>query len=281
MKGSLHTDELMREVTSAKTGLRTARRISHVFIMDVPTHADTLFITDAAINIFPDLDAKRDIIQNAIDLHTQIGLGTPRVGILSAVETVTTKIPQPSMQPRCARWPSAGRSPAGCSMGRSPRRCRNLVGGPGARPPARAIEAQLTVDQFAADRIGLIDDNRAYAGFVAKQAITTTFLVAPTDHGWSVDAGDERLGLFVTQRQALDYVRKESSETDRQRPTQHCPPNSAPAAEAHVLIGLTVKRSESTGSQRGAKTAQALIGMGASNAKLVVVKPGEAGRLRR
>jgi phosphate acetyltransferase len=93
MKGSLHTDELMREVTSAKTGLRTARRISHVFIMDVPTHADTLFITDAAINIFPDLDAKRDIIQNAIDLYTRIGLGTPRVAILSAVETVTTKIP--------------------------------------------------------------------------------------------------------------------------------------------------------------------------------------------
>ena len=93
MKGSLHTDELMREVTSSKTGLRTARRISHVFIMDVPTYAETLFITDAAINIFPDLDAKRDIIQNAIDLFTQVGLGTPRVAILSAVETVTSKIP--------------------------------------------------------------------------------------------------------------------------------------------------------------------------------------------
>jgi phosphate acetyltransferase len=93
MKGSLHTDELMREVASSKTGLRTARRISHVFVMDVPTHADTLFITDAAINIFPDLDAKRDIVQNAIDLFTQIGLGTPRVAILSAVETVTSKIP--------------------------------------------------------------------------------------------------------------------------------------------------------------------------------------------
>jgi phosphate acetyltransferase len=93
MKGSLHTDELMRAVTSGKTGLRTARRISHVFIMDVPTHGDTLFITDAAINIFPDLDAKRDIVQNAIDLFTQVGLGTPRVAILSAVETVTSKIP--------------------------------------------------------------------------------------------------------------------------------------------------------------------------------------------
>jgi phosphate acetyltransferase len=93
MKGSLHTDELMRAVTSGTTGLRTARRISHVFIMDVPNHTDTLFITDAAINIFPDLEAKRDIVQNAIDLFTQIGLGTPRVGILSAVETVTPKIP--------------------------------------------------------------------------------------------------------------------------------------------------------------------------------------------
>ena len=93
MKGSLHTDELMREVTASKTGLRTARRISHVFIMDVPTYPETLFITDAAINIFPDLDDKRDIIQNAIDLFNQVGLGAPRVAILSAVETVTSKIP--------------------------------------------------------------------------------------------------------------------------------------------------------------------------------------------
>jgi phosphate acetyltransferase len=93
MKGSLHTDELMREVTASATGLRTERRISHVFVMDVPGHADTLFITDAAVNIFPDLDAKRDIVQNAIDLWAGIGLGEPRVAILSAVETVTTKIP--------------------------------------------------------------------------------------------------------------------------------------------------------------------------------------------
>jgi phosphate acetyltransferase len=93
MKGSLHTDELMKAVTAAATGLRTERRISHVFVMDVPGHPETLFVTDAAINIFPDLDAKRDIVQNAIDLWTGIGLGTPKVAILSAVETVTTKIP--------------------------------------------------------------------------------------------------------------------------------------------------------------------------------------------
>jgi phosphate acetyltransferase len=94
MKGSLHTDELMRSVTAKATGLRTARRISHVFVMDVPAYADTLFVTDAAINIFPDLESKRDIIQNAIDLYTQAGFGTlPRVAILSAVETVTSQIP--------------------------------------------------------------------------------------------------------------------------------------------------------------------------------------------
>jgi len=93
IKGSLHTDELMRAVTASATGLRTARRISHVFIMDVPTYPETLFIADAAINIAPDLDAKRDIVQNTIDLFVQVGLGTPRVAILSAVETVTTKIP--------------------------------------------------------------------------------------------------------------------------------------------------------------------------------------------
>ena len=93
MKGSLHTDELMRAVTASATGLRTARRISHVFVLDVPHHTETLFITDAAINIFPDLDVKRDIVQNAIDLFTAVGLGKPRVAILSAVETVTSKIP--------------------------------------------------------------------------------------------------------------------------------------------------------------------------------------------
>ena len=94
MKGSLHTDELMRSVTAKATGLRTERRISHVFVMDVPAYSETIFVTDAAINIFPDLDGKRDIVQNAIDLYTQAGFGTsPRVAILSAVETVTSKIP--------------------------------------------------------------------------------------------------------------------------------------------------------------------------------------------
>ena len=93
MKGSLHSDEILAAVTKRETGLRTARRISHVFVMDVPTHPQTLFITDAAVNIAPDLPAKRDIVQNAIDLYAGLGLGTPKVAILSAVETVNPGIP--------------------------------------------------------------------------------------------------------------------------------------------------------------------------------------------
>jgi phosphotransacetylase len=93
MKGSLHTDELMGEVVRKDTGLRTERRISHAFIMDVPTYPKPLAVTDAAINIFPDLETKRDIVQNAIDMAHALGVGQPKVAILSAVETVTPKIP--------------------------------------------------------------------------------------------------------------------------------------------------------------------------------------------
>ena len=92
MKGSLHTDELMSEVVSRANGLRTNRRISHVFLMDVPTYHRPLLITDAAINIAPSLEDKVDIIQNAIDLAHVIGIPEPKVAILSAVETVNPKI---------------------------------------------------------------------------------------------------------------------------------------------------------------------------------------------
>jgi phosphate acetyltransferase len=93
MKGSLHTDEMMSEVVSKATGLRTERRISHVFVMDVPTYSKPLFITDAAINIYPDLEAKVDILKNAIQLAHALNIAQPKVAILSAVETVNPKIP--------------------------------------------------------------------------------------------------------------------------------------------------------------------------------------------
>jgi phosphate acetyltransferase len=83
----------MHEVTANETGLRTARRISHAFIMDVPAHPEPLIITDAAINIFPTLEDKQDICQNAIDLARAVGFPEPKVAVLSAVETVTSKIP--------------------------------------------------------------------------------------------------------------------------------------------------------------------------------------------
>jgi phosphotransacetylase len=93
MKGSLHTDELMGEVMKRDTGLRTGRRVSHAFIMDVPTYPKPLVITDAAINIQPTLEDKRDIVQNAIDLARALGIEQPKVAILSAIETVSPKIP--------------------------------------------------------------------------------------------------------------------------------------------------------------------------------------------
>jgi phosphotransacetylase len=93
MKGSLHTDELMAAVVSRDGGLRTNRRISHVFVMDVPTYHKVLFVTDGAINIAPTLEDKADICQNAIDLIMALGLKRPKVAILAAVETVTSKMP--------------------------------------------------------------------------------------------------------------------------------------------------------------------------------------------
>jgi len=92
MKGSLHTDELMAAVVPSATGLRTARRVTHVFVMDVPTYPKLLLVTDAAVNIFPDLEAKVDIVQNAIDLARVLGIEKPKVAILSAVETINPKI---------------------------------------------------------------------------------------------------------------------------------------------------------------------------------------------
>jgi len=93
MKGSLHSDELLGAVVARDTGLRTGRRISHVFLMDVPTYHKVLIVTDAAINIAPGLEEKADICQNAIDLAVSLGLETPKVAILAAVETVTSKMP--------------------------------------------------------------------------------------------------------------------------------------------------------------------------------------------
>ena len=93
MKGSLHSDEMLGAVVAKETGLRTGRRLSHVFLMDVPTYHKVLIVTDAAINIAPTLEDKVDICQNAIDLARSFGVERPKVAILAAVETVNSKMP--------------------------------------------------------------------------------------------------------------------------------------------------------------------------------------------
>jgi phosphate acetyltransferase len=118
MKGSLHSDEILSAVTRRDTGLRTERRISHVFAMAVPTYNQPLFITDAAVNIFPDLDAKRDIVQNAIDRASALKLD-PKVAILSAVETVTSKIPSTIEAAALCKMAVAAIHRRHCSTGRS------------------------------------------------------------------------------------------------------------------------------------------------------------------
>jgi len=93
MKGSLHSDELLAAVVARETGLRTGRRLSHAFIMDVPTYHKVLIVTDAAINIAPSLEDKVDICQNAIELAHSLGIARPKLAVLAAVETVTSKMP--------------------------------------------------------------------------------------------------------------------------------------------------------------------------------------------
>jgi len=93
MKGSLHTDEIMGAIVPSTSGMRTSRRISHAMVIDVPTYHKMFIMTDAAVNIAPDLAAKKDIVQNAIDLDRALGIDRPKVGILSAVETVNASIP--------------------------------------------------------------------------------------------------------------------------------------------------------------------------------------------
>ena len=93
MKGSLHTDELMHEILRKDAGLRTERRLSHIFVLDLESASRLYFVTDGAINIYPDLSTKADIVRNAIDCAAALGLRQPKVALLSAVETVTPKIP--------------------------------------------------------------------------------------------------------------------------------------------------------------------------------------------
>jgi phosphate acetyltransferase len=160
MKGSLHTDELLSAVVPSATGLRTRRRMSHVFIMDVPAYPRLLLVTDAAINIFPALEDKVDIVQNAIELAHVLGIPEPRVAILSAVETINPKIP------------STTEAASLCKMADRKQIAGGLLDGPLAFDNAISEEAARTkkIDSPVAGRadILLVPDLEA-GNMVAKQ----------------------------------------------------------------------------------------------------------------
>lgn len=162
MKGSLHTDELMEAVVDAALGLRTERRMSHIYVLDVPTYPKPLLITDAAINVAPDLAMKRDIVQNAIDLARALGIAQPKVAILSAVETVN---------PRMASTLDAA---ALCKMADRGQITGGLLDGPLAFDNAIspiAVAAKGIVSDVAGDADILVAPDLEAANMMAKQLI--------------------------------------------------------------------------------------------------------------
>jgi phosphotransacetylase len=190
MKGSLHTDELMGAVVSSATGLRTARRVSHAFVMAVATYPKPFIVTDAAINIAPALEEKRDICQNAIDLAHSLGLERPKVAILSAVETVTTKIP------------STIDAAALCKMADRGQITGAILDGPLAMDNAISLEAARTkgIDSpVAGDADILLAPDLEAGNILAKQL---TFLAKADAAGLVLGA---RVPIILTSR--ADSVR--------------------------------------------------------------------------
>lgn len=162
MKGALHTNEVMEAVVHRDTGLRTERRISHIFVLDVPNYPKPLFVTDAAVNIYPDLDDKRDIVQNVIDLAHAIGIARPKVAILSAVETVYPKIN------------STVEAAAICKMADRGQITGGTVDGPLAFDNAvskSAAEAKHIISPVAGDADILVVPDIEAGNMVAKQLI--------------------------------------------------------------------------------------------------------------
>lgn len=162
MKGNIHSDEVLRHVTKSDGGLRTGRRVSHVFVLDVPGREGLMLITDAAINILPDLTTKADIVQNAIDLAHALGLPQPRVGILSAVETINTAIPSTLDAAVLSKMADRGQITGG------------LVDGPLAMDNAVDLEAAKTkgiVSSVAGRADVLVAPNLESGNMLAKQLV--------------------------------------------------------------------------------------------------------------
>ncbi len=178
MKGKLHTDELLKAVLDRSLGLRTERRLSHVFALDVPDYKRMLFITDAAINIAPDLATLTDIVQNAIDLALALGIKVPRVALLSAVETVTARLPSTLLAAAICKMHDRGQIKGG------------LVDGPLAFDNAISPEAVATkgiISDVAGQADILVAPNLESANMIAKQLI----------HMASAEAAGVALGASV------------------------------------------------------------------------------------
>jgi phosphotransacetylase len=190
MKGSLHTDELLGAVVARETGLRTGRRLSHVFIMDVPTYHKVLLVTDAAINIAPTLEDKADIVQNAIDFAVSLGVTRPKVAILAAVETINSKMP--------ATIDAA----ALCKMAERGQIKNGVLDGPLAFDNAISVEAARTkgiTSEVAGDPDILLAPDLEAGNILAKQL---TFLANADSAGVVLGA---RVPIILTSR--ADSVR--------------------------------------------------------------------------
>ena len=185
MKGALHTDELMGEVVHKERGLRTERRISHIFVLDVPTYPKPLLISDAAINIFPDLETKADIIRNAIELAQAIGVETPKVAILSALETVNPHIP------------STVEAAALCKMADRGQITGAILDGPLAFDNAvsrQAADAKGIISEVAGDPDILIAPDLEAGNMIAKQLM---YLAGADSAGLALGA---RVPVMLTSR---------------------------------------------------------------------------------
>jgi len=215
MKGSLHTDELLGAVVARETGLRTGRRLSHAFIMDVPTYHKVLIVTDAAINIAPTLEDKADIVQNAIDLALTLGVARPKVAILAAVEVINSKMP--------ATLDAA----ALCKMAERGQIRSGVLDGPLAFDNAISKEAAITkgiTSEVAGDPDILLAPDLEAGNILAKQL---TFLANADSAGIVLGA---RVPIILTSR--ADSVRSRIASCAVAMLAAHARRQPAPAAAA-------------------------------------------------
>lgn len=192
MKGNIHSDEVLRHVTKSDGGLRAGRRISHAFVLDIPGHDGLMVISDAAINILPDLMTKADIVQNAIDLARAIGIEEPRVGVLSAVETINPAIPSTVDAAALAKMADRGQIKGG------------LVDGPLAMDNAVDLEAARTkgIHSTVAGRADvLIAPNLEAGNMMAKQLV----FLSQADTGGIVLGA--RVPVMLTSRADDEHAR--------------------------------------------------------------------------